>query len=171
MFDPIDLTQFSHALGCELVNVFAISRIVVYSYSKVLYKSGGYRNEKLDVKVLLPPPLYDSTIILDPPNATAKCTYIIQSSYTCHIQYMYMYRNLYILYHSLSQQLFQCICNIISQWAKYVHRYVPHFCFSCFVINYSTYVGFSKGYYTKPRNDAICSLCIKARLGGQKNSL
>ena len=58
MFDPIDLTQFGHALGCELVYVFAISQIVVYSYSKVLYKSGGHRNEKLDVKVLLPPPPY-----------------------------------------------------------------------------------------------------------------
>ena len=82
-----------------------------------------------------------------------------------------MYRHLYILCHLLSQQLFQCTCNIISHWAKYVHRYVPHFCFSCFIIN--TYVGFPKGYYTatKPRNDAICSVSIKARLGGQKNSL
>ena len=42
MFDPIDLTQFSHAVGCELAYVFAISQTMVYSYSKVLYKSGGY---------------------------------------------------------------------------------------------------------------------------------
>ena len=52
--------------------------------------------------------------------------------HTCTVIYIFF---------AMSQQLFQCTCNIISHWAKYVHRYVPHFCFSCFAINYSTYVG------------------------------
>jgi hypothetical protein len=47
---------------------------------EINYRGAG-GNEKLDVKILLPPP-----------------------------RPIYMYRNLYILYHLLSQWLFQCTC-------------------------------------------------------------
>ena len=42
MFDTISLAQFGHTLWCELAYVFAISQIVFYSYSKVIYKSDRY---------------------------------------------------------------------------------------------------------------------------------
>ena len=56
--------------------------------------------------------------------------------------------------------LFQCTSNEISQLVKYITRFVLHFCFSCYVINNSTYTGFPKAIFltTQPRNDARRSL-------------
>ena len=119
-------------------------------------------------------PLHDATIIYDPPlpshHEITKCTYMIESSYTCPHTCTVINT---ILYHLSSQQLFQCTCNEISQWVKYMPRYVLHFCFSSYVINNSVYAGFPKAIVltTKPRNDAIRSLYIKVRLDGQNISI
>ena len=91
-----------------------------------------------------------------PPHEITKGTYMIESSYTCPHTCTVIHT---VIYNFLSQQLFQCTCNEISQWVKYMPRYVLYFCFSSYVdINISAYAGFPKAIIvltTKPCNDAI----------------